>query len=62
MSATVDTAMAVGSSRMLFQAADLVNFEPSTDGSRFLAQFEERSNEPPVHLLINWPALLRGEK
>ncbi|MDP9360593.1 MAG: serine/threonine-protein kinase [Acidobacteriota bacterium] len=43
---------------MLFQAADAVDFEPAADGSRFLVQLEERSTEPPVHLLINWPSRL----
>jgi hypothetical protein len=48
--------------RMLFQAAEAVDFEPAADGSRFLVQIEERSNDPPVHMLINWPARLAAEK
>ena len=45
-----------GVPRMLFQAAGFVDFEPSRDGTRFIAQFADRNSEPPVHLLINWPA------
>ncbi|MDQ6803337.1 MAG: hypothetical protein M3041_21250 [Acidobacteriota bacterium] len=41
---------------MLFQAAEAMDFEPAPDGSRFLVQLEERSLDPPVHLMINWPA------
>lgn len=48
--------------RMLFQAADAVDYEPAPDGSRFLVQLEEGANDPPVHLLINWQARLRGER
>lgn len=42
-----------GVPRMLFQASTLSDFEPSRDGTRFIAQFAEHL-EPPVHLLINW--------
>jgi dipeptidyl aminopeptidase/acylaminoacyl peptidase len=48
----------LGIPRMLFQAADAVDYEPSPDASRFLLQLEEGSSEPPIHLLINWPARL----
>jgi serine/threonine protein kinase len=45
---------------MLFQFADLVDFEPAGDGSRFLVQIEEGAADPPVHILTNWPARLTG--
>ncbi len=51
-----------GTSRQLFQAADAIDFEPASDGSRFLVQLEERSTRPALHLLINWPARLQAEK
>jgi Tol biopolymer transport system component len=47
--------------RILFQAAEAIDFEPSNDGTRFLTQLAQRTTEPPVHLLINWPARLRSE-
>jgi eukaryotic-like serine/threonine-protein kinase len=47
--------------RSVFQTADIVDFEPAADGNRFIAQIEERSTEPPVHLLTNWPARLRAQ-
>jgi len=47
-----------GVPRMLFQASEALDFEPVADGSRFLMQLEERPLDPPVHLLINWPARL----
>jgi Tol biopolymer transport system component len=47
-----------GVPRLLFTAADAVDFEPGPDGSRFIMQLEERRADPPIHLLINWPARL----
>lgn len=41
----------------LFQAAGALDFDVARDG-RFLVQIEERSADPTVHLLINWPARL----
>ena len=46
---------------MLFQSGDLVEFEPAADGSRFLVQLEERTSDPPVHVLINWPERLSAQ-
>jgi Tol biopolymer transport system component len=43
--------------RTLFQAAGALDFDVAPDG-RFLVQLEERSADPTVHLLINWPARL----
>ena len=51
-----------GPLRILFQATNAIDFEPSADGSRFIVQIEEHASEPPVHLLINWPARLRAER
>ena len=62
MAAPVRGNLDVGTPRLLFQAADAADFEPAADGSRFIVQLEERTSEPPVHLLINWPARLRAEK
>jgi len=47
--------------RLLFQASEAIDFEPAPDGSRFLVQLEQRSLDPPVHLLINWPARLSAQ-
>ncbi len=47
--------------RLLFQASAAIDFEPAPDGSRFLVQLEQRSVDPPVHLLINWPARLSAQ-
>ena len=62
MAAPVRGNLDVGTPRLLFQAADAADSEPAADGSRFIVQLEERSSDPPVHLLINWPARLRNEK
>jgi dipeptidyl aminopeptidase/acylaminoacyl peptidase len=48
----------LGAPRVLFQAVEAIDFEPAPDGSRFLVQLGERSLDPPVHILINWPARL----
>jgi dipeptidyl aminopeptidase/acylaminoacyl peptidase len=61
MSIPMSAGVSTGAPRMLFQAVDAVDFEPAADGSRFLTQLEERSTDPPVHLLINWPARLRAQ-
>ena len=61
MSAAMNGGVAVGAPRVLFQGADVVDIEPAADGNRFIVQIEERSTEPPVHLLVNWPARL-GEQ
>ena len=47
-----------GTPSMLFQAAEMIDYEPALDGSRFLVQLEDRSREAVIHLLINWPARL----
>ena len=57
MSATFDGS--AGAPRMLFQAASAVSFEPSPDGSRFLMHLDEH-REPPVHLMLNWQAMLKN--
>lgn len=48
----------LGAPQILFQAADAIDFEPAADGSQFLVQLEERSMDPPVHLMTNWEAHL----
>ena len=58
MAVSISGGVSTAAPHMLFQAADAVDFEPAADSSRFLMQLEERSNEPPVHLLINWPSRL----
>jgi serine/threonine protein kinase len=55
MSAAMNGGASVGAPKMLFQSADIVNLE-TTDGSRFLIQVEERTADPPVHVLVDWPA------
>ena len=62
MSVSMDGGVPTGPPRMLFQSADAVEFEPAADGSKFLVQLEERTSDPPVHVLINWPARLAAEK
>ncbi|HVS32191.1 MAG TPA: hypothetical protein VMS98_12140, partial [Thermoanaerobaculia bacterium] len=49
-----------GAPQLLFQAVDAVHFEPAADGSRFLVQFEQRSNAGSINLLINWPSQLKA--
>ncbi len=61
MSAAMNGGRTVGSPRGLFQTAEIEDFEPTADGNRFIVQIEERSSEPPVHLLINWPARLGAQ-
>jgi Tol biopolymer transport system component len=61
MVVTLSGNLDAGAPRLLFQAADAVYFEPAADGSRFVMQLEERTSEPPVHLLINWPARLKTQ-
>jgi eukaryotic-like serine/threonine-protein kinase len=62
MSVPMNGGSAAGPPRMLFQATGAIDFEPSADGSRFLTQLEQRTTEPVVHLLINWPARLSAER
>lgn len=59
MSVAMSGGVPTGAERLLFQAAGAVDVEPAADGSRFLVQVEERTSDPPVHLLINWPARVR---
>jgi eukaryotic-like serine/threonine-protein kinase len=49
---------AIGTPRMLFQAADALTFEVAPEGDRFLVQMQERSGLPDVQLIVNWPAVL----
>jgi len=60
MSAVMQDGVSTGTARILFQAAGAVDLEPDVDGRRFLIQLKERRMEPPVRLLINWPARLAG--
>ncbi len=62
MSVAMSGGASTGAPRLLFQAADASDFEPSADGARFLMQLEERRAEPPVQLLVNWPARLGTER
>ncbi|MCA1559658.1 MAG: protein kinase [Acidobacteria bacterium] len=39
-----------------------VDFEIAADGTRFLLHLEERTTEPPVHLLLNWRARQGGQQ
>jgi len=48
-----------GAPRILFQAANAVDFDVALGGSRFLVQLDEHRGEPEVHLLMNWPARLK---
>lgn len=57
MAVPINAGASSGAPQLLFQATDAVDFEPAADGS-FVVQLEERSSEPPVHLLINWPSRL----
>ena len=58
MTVPIDSGGSAGTPRMLFQTSGIVDYEPVADASRFLVQLEERSSEPVVHLLVNWPANL----
>jgi Tol biopolymer transport system component len=49
-----------GPPRILFQAPSVIDYDVALDGSKFLVQLEERSTEPVVQLLVNWPARLQG--
>ena len=63
MTVSMHGGVPTGPPRMLFQSSDIVEFEPAApDGSRFLVQFEERTSDPPVHVLINWSARLAGRQ
>jgi Tol biopolymer transport system component len=62
MTVSMNGGVSVNMPRVLFQSADMVEFEPSADGSRFIVQLEERTSDPPVHVLINWPARLAGRQ
>lgn len=58
MSVAMNGGAPASTPRMLFQSTDIVEFEPAADGSKFIIQFEERTSDPPVHVLNNWPARL----
>jgi Tol biopolymer transport system component len=62
MSVSMQGGDSTSAPRMLFQSADLVCFEPAADGARFLVQSEERTSDPPIHILINWPSRLGPER
>ncbi|MCA1561074.1 MAG: serine/threonine-protein kinase [Acidobacteria bacterium] len=51
-----------GVPRMLFQALGAVDYELAADGTRFLMHLEERSGDPPLHLLLHWRARLGGQQ
>jgi eukaryotic-like serine/threonine-protein kinase len=55
----VEVGDTAGTPRMLFQAADAMNFEVAPAGDRFLVQLRERSGQPDIQLLVNWTELLR---
>ena len=57
---SVAVAADFGVPRMLFQAADAVDYEVAADGTRFLVHLRERSREPSVQLLVNWRARLHA--
>jgi eukaryotic-like serine/threonine-protein kinase len=58
----IDVGEDFGSPRVLFVAPDAADFEPAPDGSRFLAQLEQRTAEPPIHLMVNWTEKLRKDR
>jgi eukaryotic-like serine/threonine-protein kinase len=60
MSVPMRAGVAAGPPKLLFQVNTLVDFEPASDGTKFLAQLQERSLDPPVHLLVNWRARLES--
>ncbi|HSC28708.1 MAG TPA: protein kinase [Vicinamibacterales bacterium] len=52
----VDVGGDFGAPRMLFLAADGLDYEVAPDGSRFLMRLSEHASQPAVRLLINWRA------
>jgi Tol biopolymer transport system component len=62
MSVAMNGGAPAAAPRLLFQTNDVVDLEPAADGNRFIVQIEERSTEPPVHLLTNWPARLQSQR
>lgn len=58
MTVPINADGSAGTPGILFQASGAVDYEPVADGTRFLVQLEERSNEPVVKILVNWPARL----
>jgi hypothetical protein len=60
MSVPMRGGVAAGAPKMLFQANNLVDFESAANGSKFLAQIQERPLDPPVHLLVNWRARIEN--
>ena len=52
----------LGVPRMLFQAGGMADYEVAPDGTRFLAHLQDRSNDPPLHLLVNWLARLGAQR
>jgi Tol biopolymer transport system component len=60
MSASMRDGASTGVPRILFQAPEATDFEPANDGMRFLIHLEQKRMEPPVQILINWPARLRS--
>ena len=59
-SAPVDATVGrtVGTPRLLFQASDAVTFEVAPESDRFLVQMQERTGQPDVQLIVNWPSVL----
>lgn len=59
MSAAMHEGTSTATPRVLFQAPEAVDLEPDATGTHFLVQLEQRTSEPPIRILINWPARLR---
>jgi len=49
-----------GSPSLLFRTAGTVDFEPDIGGKRFLLDVEDRTTEPPIHIMTNWQERLRS--
>jgi Tol biopolymer transport system component len=46
--------------RSLFKVGDNTNFDVTADGQRILVNRPESEVDPPVSVIVNWPALLRN--
>ncbi|MFY9550505.1 MAG: hypothetical protein WAU32_05085, partial [Thermoanaerobaculia bacterium] len=55
---------ATGAPAPLFRVdAEIENYDVAPDGARFLVSLPvEKSRESPLRVILNWPALLKGEK
>jgi hypothetical protein len=58
---SVDVGLPVALFNMGVFRADYDDYAPSADGQRFLVKVPLENQTPRIHVVLNWPALLRSD-